>query len=244
MIVEAKSRSTYFRTRPAPCDDGRVVGLHHGYTNDTRRLRAGVVEKKYAGSDAADRSAREYLCLSRLSDRLPVPRVIDRDASVPALTLAEVQGTHGQDAIDAGNAAETLRLIGSLLRRLQGLDPASVPGLTGVGDVIVHGDFGPQNVLIDDSRVSALLDWEFAHIGSAVEDLAWAEWIVRMHHPRDVGSLPELFRAAQAAPAWNDRQAAMVGRCRELLGRAERAGSDGAIDLWRRRTRRTERWRE
>jgi hypothetical protein len=27
-------------------------------------------------------------------------------------------------------------------------------------------------------RVTAVLDWEFAHLGQPVEDLAWAEWIV------------------------------------------------------------------
>ena len=40
--------------------------------------------------------------------------------------------------------------------------------------MIVHGDFGPQNVLIAGDNISALLDWEFAHAGQPVEDLAWA----------------------------------------------------------------------
>lgn len=39
--------------------------------------------------------------------------------------------------------------------------------------VLVHGDFKPGNILVDDSAVSALLDWELAHIGDPAEDLGW-----------------------------------------------------------------------
>jgi aminoglycoside phosphotransferase (APT) family kinase protein len=39
--------------------------------------------------------------------------------------------------------------------------------------VVVHGDFRPANVLVEDGRVTALLDWEFAHLGDPAEDLGW-----------------------------------------------------------------------
>lgn len=38
---------------------------------------------------------------------------------------------------------------------------------------LVHGDFKPGNMLIDGRRVSAVLDWETAHIGDPLEDLGW-----------------------------------------------------------------------
>lgn len=40
--------------------------------------------------------------------------------------------------------------------------------------VLVHGDFKPGNALLDGNRVVALLDWETAHLGDPVEDVAWA----------------------------------------------------------------------
>lgn len=218
--------------------------LRHGYTNRTRRLTAGVVEKRYDGADAGDRSRREYRCLTSLSERLPVPQVIGWDASVPVLTLVEMPGTHGQDMIETGRGREVLRLLGSLLRELQEIDPAWVPGLRGRGDVVVHGDFGPQNVLIEDGRIGALLDWEFTHVGRTIEDLAWAEWILRLHHPRHADDLPELFQAAGLAPRWRVRQEAMVTRCRELLRRSEHSGSPDGISLWHQRLRVTEGWTE
>jgi aminoglycoside phosphotransferase (APT) family kinase protein len=44
------------------------------------------------------------------------------------------------------------------------------PGRTAV----VHGDAGPYNLLVDDDRLTAVLDWEFAHAGDPAEDLGIA----------------------------------------------------------------------
>jgi aminoglycoside phosphotransferase (APT) family kinase protein len=44
--------------------------------------------------------------------------------------------------------------------------------------VTVHGDPRPANMLIDNGRVSALLDWEFVHAGDPAEDLQYAKGFV------------------------------------------------------------------
>ena len=38
---------------------------------------------------------------------------------------------------------------------------------------LCHGDAGRGNFLFEDARVTALLDWEFAHLGDPLDDLAW-----------------------------------------------------------------------
>ena len=38
---------------------------------------------------------------------------------------------------------------------------------------LCHGDAGPGNFLFEGERVTALLDWEFAHLGDPHDDLAW-----------------------------------------------------------------------
>jgi aminoglycoside phosphotransferase (APT) family kinase protein len=38
---------------------------------------------------------------------------------------------------------------------------------------LCHGDAGPGNFLFEGTRVTALLDWEFAHLGDPLDDLAW-----------------------------------------------------------------------
>ncbi len=39
--------------------------------------------------------------------------------------------------------------------------------------VLVHADYKPGNILLEGNRVSALLDWELAHLGDPLEDLGW-----------------------------------------------------------------------
>ncbi len=53
------------------------------------------------------------------------------------------------------------------LAHLQRTRPAARP------TVVVHGDFRMGNLLVERDRLTAVLDWELAHLGSAVEDLGW-----------------------------------------------------------------------
>ena len=38
---------------------------------------------------------------------------------------------------------------------------------------LVHGDFRTGNYLVDDGRLTGILDWEFAHWGDGDEDIGW-----------------------------------------------------------------------
>jgi aminoglycoside phosphotransferase (APT) family kinase protein len=49
---------------------------------------------------------------------------------------------------------------------------ANVPATPGK-PVLLHGDIGFHNFLFDDGKLSAVLDWEFAHLGDPAEDLAY-----------------------------------------------------------------------
>jgi aminoglycoside phosphotransferase (APT) family kinase protein len=48
----------------------------------------------------------------------------------------------------------------------------NVPPAEGL-PVLLHGDIGFHNFLFDDGKLSAVLDWEFAHLGDPAEDLAY-----------------------------------------------------------------------
>jgi Ser/Thr protein kinase RdoA (MazF antagonist) len=220
-----------------------VDRLPHGYTNFTR-LTNGHVEKAYDGPQRSANATRELTCLVALRDVLPVAAVIGQDLSIPCLKLSLVPGRHGQDLIAEGHGAHVMRLVGEALAQLQAVAPETVRDLEGSGPVVVHGDFGPQNMLfdLDADRVTGVLDWESAHFGSPVEDLAWAEWIVRMHHPSEVRALDHLFAAAMRRPSWSERQAAMVRQIRDLIAYCETAGLTASAMDWRDRLRRTEAW--
>lgn len=245
---------------PPPCWSGRawllqteydhrtiwpVDRLRHGYTNQTRRVAEGV-EKRYPGFEAFARANREVVYLTRLIGRFPVPEVLLFNPSVPKLLMRDVVGRHGQELMAEGHEAFVLRLIGNCLAELQSLGTTVVPEFSQAGVVIVHGDFGPQNILFspDLTSVCAVLDWEFAHIGSPIEDIAWAEWTVRMHHPDSLEYLPQLFAGAGSSFPWSKRQAAMVLQCQRYIALCEGDQSEAAAAVWRQRLRTTESWNE
>jgi tRNA A-37 threonylcarbamoyl transferase component Bud32 len=220
-----------------------VNRLPHGYTNFTR-LTNGYVEKTYDGARRWANATRELACLVALRDHLPIAAVVDQDLSIPRLTLSLLPGRHGQDLLDEGHTSQVLRLVGETLDRLQRVAADSIHGLAGTGPVIVHGDFGPQNMLFDlgAGRVTGVVDWESAHLGSRVEDLAWTEWIVRMHHPAAIDALDDLFAATAPRPSWSDRQTAMIRQIRDLVAYCDSTGMHESAADWRDRLRRTEGW--
>jgi Ser/Thr protein kinase RdoA (MazF antagonist) len=178
---------------------------------------------------------------------LPVPAVTVRGDG--RLRLTFMDGVHGQELIDAGQAGQVLRACGQMLRRIQAIDPS----LVHVDDparplaVLVHGDYGPNNVLLDRAaqEIVAIVDWEWTHAGDPVEDLAWCEWVVRMHHPAHVVALSSLFDAYGHRPAWIVRQQAMVEQCRALLAFCERWEPGGpGVRSWHNRLQVTESWAE
>lgn len=75
-------------------------------------------------------------------------------------------------------------LVATLRRRLQELGVHS-PGLAaglrwlelnppspGVR-CLLHGDFRVGNLIVDEDGLAAVIDWEFAHVGDPLEDVAW-----------------------------------------------------------------------
>jgi aminoglycoside phosphotransferase (APT) family kinase protein len=219
------------------------VRLKHGYTNWTARSVDAVV-KRYAGPDVDERRAREHAALTRLHGRLSIPRVLAFDDET--LTMEFVRGRHGQELLDEGHAREVFALCGRLLRAVQAVPADAVPelGTPEPGQVLVHGDFGPQNLLVDPERwkPAALLDWELVRWGDPVHDLAWAEWIVRTHHPTLVDDLDAMFDAYGSRPPWERRRRAMLDVCawaRDFVARWDDV-EEGAAELWVERTARTE----
>ncbi len=54
---------------------------------------------------------------------------------------------------------------------------ANIPDLR-APSAIVHGDIGFHNMLMNEGRLAALLDWEFTHIGDPAEDVVYSRFFV------------------------------------------------------------------
>jgi tRNA A-37 threonylcarbamoyl transferase component Bud32 len=218
--------------------------LAHSYTNHTTG-DGSVVRKVYQGPDAVDRCRREATALTALAGRLPVAPVVARDEL--GLTMGFLPGVPGQNLIKAGLAGPVLAACGRMLRQVHAADPGLIEPGPQPGQVLVHGDYGPNNTLFspDGQAVTGVVDWEWAHAGAAVEDLAWCEWIVRMHHPDAVAALDGFFASYGDQPAWTDRQHVMTSRCRDMLELCQRWEPGGVAGArWRDRLRITQSWTE
>jgi aminoglycoside phosphotransferase (APT) family kinase protein len=76
---------------------------------------------------------------------------------------------HWESVIER-DTLEPQAIAQAAIRRLRRNPPRPPPKLA-----IVHGDFRRGNFMHDrDGRIVAVLDWELAHIGDPMEDLAWA----------------------------------------------------------------------
>ncbi len=229
-----------------------VRRLPHGYTNSTV-VQGHRVVKTYLGPEAADRSTREVNALTFLAGKLAVPRLIEHDPSRIVTRL--IEGTPGQELIEL-LPDEVLFETGRTARALHRLDLSRSYGTQHDRSVLVHGDFGPQNMLFASRRMPptavAVVDWEHAHVGDPVEDLAWAEWIVRTHHPHLVRSVGSIFEGYGRRPTWAQRHAAMLAKCRWALdfvgrwtdGHTEAAGVAAAVAMWQARLDATAAFRE
>ena len=142
------------------------------------------------GDGSVDGVGSPYLLMERLAGETLPQRLLrdDRWALVrPTLVrqLGEILGQiHSVDPVEVpmleqhddvlgdlrqrhaafGEARPAMELI---FRRLARSQPEPVPS------TVVHGDFRNGNLLIDDSGVRAVLDWELAHVGDPREDLGW-----------------------------------------------------------------------
>ena len=70
--------------------------------------------------------------------------------------------------------------------------------------VLVHGDFRNGNLIVDDTGLRAVLDWELAHRGDGMEDLGWicvTSWRFGRHELEvgGFGTRDKLFAGYEAA---------------------------------------------
>ena len=221
-----------------------AVTVKHGYTNRTEH-RANGVRKVYDGPDADERADAEFRALSCLAGLFPVPQLIV--AGPGTVVTRFVEGDHGQDLINLGHAHSVLRECGRVLRQLHALDPSLLSERVDDNTVIQHGDFGPNNIMFDrhTHKVRAVLDWEFSRVGPAITDIAWCEWIVRMHHMNAVRKLSVFFDAYGTRPTWAERKAEMLRRCAWLEGFSRRWDPNGqGVATWQQRTKAVASWVE
>jgi aminoglycoside phosphotransferase (APT) family kinase protein len=126
----------------------------------------------YGTVEGAQTSVPESFChdlsgfLARLhsTDATGLPDAPVPPMRTPAEIRAAIDEMAGKAVLATGRIAPRLAAVLAWLR-------ANVPDRTTAS--IVHGDVGLHNALADGERLTAVLDWERAHLGDPVEDLAY-----------------------------------------------------------------------
>lgn len=200
------------QSNPGPSEGRAWRPAHSG---NSVSWNGSAVVKRYGANVAG--FYLEYSLLPRLAP-LPVPTVLD-GTRPGELHLAYVDAVPGGAAIEGGNSRKLLRELGRFLRQLHDFNVQSVAEiLPGEGEVIVHGDFAHYNCLFDpeEERLAAVLDWETAHLGNRVEDLAWCEWQFRNRYPHEAWAIAGLFEGYGETPDGELRERAVQARIAEL----------------------------
>jgi aminoglycoside phosphotransferase (APT) family kinase protein len=118
------------------------------------------------------------------------PELAQARASLPERMAAELAKIHAVDVSslgflpNSGGKSGAARAVERLYAELDSVGephPAIELALlwlrqhepTSYGEVLVHADFRIGNLMVSESELVAVLDWEFAHLGDPCEDLAW-----------------------------------------------------------------------
>ncbi|OUS81309.1 phosphotransferase family protein [Rhodococcus sp. NCIMB 12038] len=187
--MEAGGRELILRRDPPGAPD--AAGMAREADCFRACARAGVpIPTLVAHGDGTDGMGSPYLLMERLhgetlphrllrSDRWAVvrPKLVHQFGEIlgriHAIDPAELPrlDEHGDPLtrLRESHAAfgEDRPAMELIFRTLEQTRPEPVP------PALVHGDFRNGNLLVDESGVRAVLDWELAHIGDPREDLGW-----------------------------------------------------------------------
>ena len=207
--------------------------LPHGYTNNTYLVDK-TVRKTYSGADAQNRFYTELTIYQKLQDESFMPQLLHYNEETFTIATRYIDTQHGQDLLKE-HPIQVPFALGELAKQLQTVQLDAIgKQKRKKGQVLVHGDFGPQNVLFGQTSTSKpyLVDWEWAHFGDEYEDVAWAEWIIRMHYNANQQMLKSLHDGFGMVPPWKIRHSAMLRNCERILDFAKRDGNMAAISIW------------
>jgi aminoglycoside phosphotransferase (APT) family kinase protein len=147
--------------------------------------------------------------------------------SVRAHQLDQLSGIrHAFEAEDASQPIDALaRLELKLLED-------KLPAFDG-DPVLVQGDTGPGNLMYAHGKVSAIVDWELAHFGDPMDDIAWLSWRSTQHSFPDFPSRLREYEAHSGITVDDDRvryyRVNAIARLGPSFGLAPMTGSGGPI---------------
>ncbi len=153
---------------PTPVPVPKVIALHPERPAVLMERSAGAA--RYAGLDT---EVRQRVIDSFVPILAELHDLDVTSLELPSLLPARSIRDHVVDEIDSWESRlEGMGEPQGFLRACFAWLRANAPDVPGPPS-LVQGDTGPGNFLHDGVEVTAVLDWELAHLGDPMEDLAW-----------------------------------------------------------------------
>jgi aminoglycoside phosphotransferase (APT) family kinase protein len=114
-------------------------------------------------------AARKWTILGEIAKADPMTLGLDKVMPVPDLDACWRRELGHWEAIFDHDEAEPQPIAHAAIRWLHAHPPPPAQKLS-----VVHGDYRTGNFLFDEAgEIHGVLDWEMAHLGDPLEDLAW-----------------------------------------------------------------------
>jgi aminoglycoside phosphotransferase (APT) family kinase protein len=99
--------------------------------------------------------------------------------------------------------------------------------------VLAQGDTGPGNLMYAAGKVTAIVDWELAHFGDPMDDIAWLSWRATQHSFPDFPTRLREYEARSGIAVDDDRvryyRVNAIARLGPRFGLAPMTGSSGPV---------------
>jgi aminoglycoside phosphotransferase len=207
--------------------------MRQGAVGHVRLVERGgrrLVEKRMTDASRHDTEVRALRALA--GSPLPVPELVEVAPGSIVMTLMPGERL---DSIDLETRLDGLRASASLLRLLHASEPP--PGLPPAPDdasiirryreaggpplpltvpptqrlAFCHGDWTDGNLLAVDGGITAIVDWEAAHLGDPIRELSRAAWGAARKDPRSFDAIVDAYGADTArVRAWVPIHAAQL----------------------------------
>jgi len=165
-----REASVYLALQGSPVPVPAVLGVHPVHPAMlAERVGGQTWFSRIADADEAEQTAKAFMVSLAAQHRLD-PAGMDLPAFPPPTTIPELV-RHELDEWEmvlerrGGDPDPALVFVLDWLRR-------NIPDHEGPV-VLVQGDTGPGNFMYEDGRVVAVVDWELAHFGDPMDDIAW-----------------------------------------------------------------------
>jgi aminoglycoside phosphotransferase len=185
----------------APAFDGEFAWLSWAGTVWRLTAGTGVIYVKRAASLGPERDR-----LSWLAGRLPVPELLGffRDSGDDWLITREVPGVPLYHLSLGWEPERIAHRLGEILRDIHSVDATTCPfGTPAPGNVLIHGDYCLPNVLVEDGRLTGLVDVGRSGLGDPRDDLAAGLWSLHYNFGPGYGGH---FLDSYGAPAMTEKE--------------------------------------